>query len=377
LIFCLILSAFLLLGKVYQSIKKRKWLFIDFLSSNSLFILIFFVLIWVQFYFKSFESEIGWELRLKKAAFPLKGKNIEIVPPEKIGFFVDSSCDRVIRDNSYLYNPFAKNIRVNNDEIVHTTTFFYVSEDFDGDSVKIIVNGAVERKEESIYRLVNTHEDNLKENNLILNGNFEMGTTYWMPYADSTQLKQIKTPFGKGVRVIRGDGDGGNWSLRYIGRPILFHAGHTFLVKFKFKVQKGIGLPFYIGWWVDVPNYGFARPLEIKELIDGWKEASCTYKFKETYNGKYFFLNSLQDFSVVDFADVEVSDLNRNEDLPFFDDQTFNKGSWQKLEINSKGRKGKLSLNIKISKNAIHNSKSFKGYVIFTKPEINVVSLKE
>jgi len=160
--------------------------------------------------------------------------------------------------------------------------------------------------------------------NLFGNGNFRQGLKYWLPYADSTQHAIVETPFGYGIRVSRTDGDGEYWSLRYDGRPIIYHALHTYLIKFDYKVIQGDTLPFNVGWWVNDANQGFRSyrlPLKITKLEQGWKEAKCSYTFKETHFGLISFLNSLNDSSIVDISNVELIDLKKDSALPVFVDQ--------------------------------------------------------
>jgi len=160
--------------------------------------------------------------------------------------------------------------------------------------------------------------------NLFSNGDFRNGTQYWLPFADSTQHEIIETPFGKGIRVSRTNGDGGYSSLLYDGRPIIYYAGHTYRLRFNYKVEKGKAQPFNIGWWVNDANLGYwahLLPLSIRNINDGWKEATCSYKFKETHYNVPAFLNSLHDNSVVDISNVELIDLDRIDSIPIFVDQ--------------------------------------------------------
>lgn len=165
---------------------------------------------------------------------------------------------------------------------------------------------------------------NPQGSNLFGNGNFRQGLKYWLPYADSTQHAIVETPFGYGIRVSRTNGDGAYFSLRYDGRPIIYHAFHTYLIKFNYKIIQGDSLPFNVGWWVNDANQGFRSymlPLKITKLEHGWKEAQCSYTFKKTNFGLISFLNSLNDNSIVDISNVELIDLNKDDALPVFVDQ--------------------------------------------------------
>lgn len=178
----------------------------------------------------------------------------------------------------------------------------------------------------TFYRKLDYNEyDRLKEeNNLFYNGSFYYNLLFWIPDANATRHEIIKTPFGNGIRVSRANGDGGYWSLRYGGRPIIYYANHTYKIKFNLKIEKGNNLPFNIGWWVNDANQGFIAhvlPLTVKKIQDGWSEVTCAYKFKETHFDLPTFLNSLQDSSIVDIANIELTDLDRDNSLPLYLDQ--------------------------------------------------------
>lgn len=348
----------------------------QFAQHNLLLELIVLIIIWNQIYIISLEPVKSWDSKFHTTIYPLTGINVQIVPSDEKGYRIDSASVGSLKGNVSSNTSFVS-LKVDKGDIFEASLYCYVSEDFNGDSVKILVNGAVNGTSESFYRIVDSKNDNQNQNrNLISNGNFESGTTNWSIGADSTTHTIIETPFGKGIRVSRGDGNGMDWSLRYNGRPIIHYAGHTYQIKFIFKVQKGIGIPFSIGWWVDLPNHGYALPLEIKDLKNGWKEATCSYKFKETSNNLSTFLNAMHNNSVIDIANVEMIDLDRNDSIPFFFDQLNKKGTWQKLKIDVPCFRRKVSFCLSISKKGVKNLKSLRGYVIFAKPEYRVMKKK-
>ena len=87
-----------------------------------------------------------------------------------------------------------------------------------------------------------------------MNGNFELGTRFWLPAAKGTEHSIIETPFGKGIKVIRKNGDGTYWSLLYDGRPIIYYAGHTYRLSFIYKVLQGSGMPLKLSPGIRWPN---------------------------------------------------------------------------------------------------------------------------
>ena len=143
--------------------------------------------------------------------------------------------------------------------------------------------------------------------NLLYNGDFEYGKQFWGINApDSIKHEIIDTPYGKAIRVRRFEGEG-YWPLKYIGREVFYHKGHTYTFKFKFRVIKGSGVPFSIGWWVN-EGEGYKNNLKgiIRKLGDGWFEFTASYKFKEDHYNLQTFMNSQHANSVIDFADIEL-----------------------------------------------------------------------
>ena len=164
------------------------------------------------------------------------------------------------------------------------------------------------------------------DNNLVYNGDFRNGLLFWTSFADSTMLQIIDTPFGRGVKVTRGDGDGGYWSLRYVGRSIIYYKNHTYQIRFKYKIIRGNGIPFSIGWWVKQGGKNVGYRLKVSSILlkDEWFQAEASYTFQEKQSDLACFLNSLKDYSEVDITDVEIIDLSREKDQINFTDQLDN-----------------------------------------------------
>jgi hypothetical protein len=163
-----------------------------------------------------------------------------------------------------------------------------------------------------------------KKENLFYNGNFEIGTRYWLPAASATEHSIIETTYGKGIKVVRKDGDESYWSLKYDGRPIIYHAGHTYKLSFLLKVLKGTGIPFNVGWWANDGNNGFSsawRPLNLKTLQDGWTEVICYNKFENTQYDLPTFLNSMKNNSEIEIANVRLVDIDSKDSEPRYVDE--------------------------------------------------------
>ncbi len=146
-----------------------------------------------------------------------------------------------------------------------------------------------------------------EQGNLVLNGNFKNRLLHWHAYADSTDLDWIETPFGKGVRVTRTDGDGGYWSLYYTGPKIEYKANHTYFIEFKYRIIKGSNDPFNTGWWIkDNGIKSTNLPLKTTYLRNGWYSAKTEYTFKNSYSGLAMMFNCFEDHSIVEFSDIWI-----------------------------------------------------------------------
>jgi hypothetical protein len=335
--------------------------------------------IWNENLAKSLNPDKGWGTRIHKTIFPLNGKNVEIVHPRARGYLMDSTCDvSCINGNAISYSLIGRE-KVNKGDIIRASVFCFESKDFNGNSASISISGPVIGDSEYEYHIYDSLTYNITQNgNLINNGNFTNGSINWKPNADSTTHEVIETPFGKGLRVSRLGGRLGDWSMQYVGKPIIYYANHIYEFHFYYKVQKGSSLPFSIGWWVDDAGQGYYPslylPIKVRDINDGWKEAVCSYKFKKTHTGLYTFLNSMELYSIVDFANVELFDLNSNSENPVFSySELEDKGSWQKLYLEKDCSDGEVSVYINFIKNGEKDFSHLKGYVIFAYPQYEII----
>lgn len=144
--------------------------------------------------------------------------------------------------------------------------------------------------------------------NLLYNGDFKYGSKFWIIGApDSVSHEIIPSKYGNAIRVSRANGEG-HWPLKYDGRKIYYQGNSEYNFKFKFRVIKGNGLPFMIGWGVNEGD-GIKSNLHktIKKLDDDWYECSASYRFKENQTNLNEFMNSQMANTIIDFADIELT----------------------------------------------------------------------
>lgn len=248
-----------------------------------------------------------------------------------VPFFINSMTDSTVVE--------FKDIRLFDRDLKPGVPLF--SDEYSSNSK--IATELIEKKFPSRIQLTGMPEGN----NLLYNGNFRSGTEFWTFNSDATIHEIIETPFGKGIRISRGDGDGGGFSLLYAGRPLVFHAGHEYMVKLMYRIVRGDGIPFSVGWWVEDEGQGYpAHRLNMKavRVTNDWYEGKFSYRFGKTHSGLPFFLSELRDGSVVEIADIELTDSDRNDMIPLFADQLMTAGGQQ--EKNASASSGKIRKNL-------------------------------
>ena len=172
-----------------------------------------------------------------------------------------------------------------------------------------IVDGEIKdkyRDYKSEYWL-NMEKEHL-DDNLFYNGDFKYGSKFWVIGApDSIKHEIISTKYGYALRVSRIEGNG-YWPLKYEGRKILYYKDVTYTFKFKYRVKKGSGVPFKIGWWVNEgEGHKNNLPHKTRPLGNGWFEYTASYRFRDNQANISTFMNSQQTNTVVDFADIELT----------------------------------------------------------------------
>jgi hypothetical protein len=148
-------------------------------------------------------------------------------------------------------------------------------------------------------------------NNLVSNGNFKYNGTFWKRSSDSSI--NIKIVDFKNVRcalISRGIGNGGDWSLFYAGRSIVYQANNEYQISFKIMPVKPYSIPFKVGFWVD-EGEGFKNDLKlkIKSLNERWLEVKASYLFKHIHSDLRFFINSQLSNSQFYITDISLTNL--------------------------------------------------------------------
>lgn len=255
-----------------------------------------------------------------KYTFRFKFKVIEGVGvPFKIGWWV--------KDNGTYRNNLFKNIRAlnngwqecnvsykfKNDHFYSPSTFMNSLEKksiVDFTDIELIMDDTLN------YPTFSDEVVQTDSINLLYNGDFKYGHSFWLKKApDTITHKLIETEFGKAIRVHRNEGNG-YWPLTYIGRHIAYYKNITYTYNFKFRVVKGNGIPFKIGWWInDGSSYKNNLSKKITRISDEWYSCTCSHKFQSDYfSYTNAFMNSQDSGTIIDFADIRLTSndsLNR------------------------------------------------------------------
>jgi hypothetical protein len=126
------------------------------------------------------------------------------------------------------------------------------------------------------------------------------------------------SPFGKAIRIKRGNGIHGGWTLFYIGPAIKYYAGHRYNIDFCFRFISKDPYPLNIGWYFGkYKNIGtmYLEPVEIP-IGEGWKKASCSITFDSTFINLPCFLGPLENNSELEISQPKLTDLDANESSP-------------------------------------------------------------
>lgn len=157
--------------------------------------------------------------------------------------------------------------------------------------------------------------------NLYYNGDLSNGLRYWY-CTDQNGRIQLKEENGqKFMRIEKIQGEG-HYQISYKGRPIYYHKGVEYVIRFKYRVVEGMSeSPFYVGWWIDDGgNYIHNLTKNVQQIDDSWNLCEVRHVFVESQNNPPNFLNTLAKGSCIDVKDISLT-CNDTAGLPMFADQ--------------------------------------------------------
>jgi hypothetical protein len=165
------------------------------------------------------------------------------------------------------------------------------------------------------------------DSNLFYNGDFSNGIKFWGKLSahsdDSMVHKLLKEKESSFLRIERFFGKG-YWSLLYKGRPIYYYQNVSYTLSFKYRVVKGDGIPFNVGWWImENGKRQHNLPLQTYRVDNGWNQCIVTYKFKDNHINPACFINSQKSNTTIDIKDVKLVSDDTLHRSPFVDQMDF------------------------------------------------------
>jgi len=157
--------------------------------------------------------------------------------------------------------------------------------------------------------------------NLYYNGDLSKGLKFWHCTDQNGRIYLKKENGQRFIRVEKPKGVGG-YQISYKGRPIYYHKGVEYVIRFNYRVVEGIAdTPFYVGWWIsDGGKYIHNLPHNIQKVDSVWNVCETKYVFVESHNNPPSFLNTLTKGAIIDIKDISLI-CNDTSGLPMFADQ--------------------------------------------------------
>lgn len=157
--------------------------------------------------------------------------------------------------------------------------------------------------------------------NLYYNGDLSKGLMYWCCTDQNGQIHLKEENGQRFIRVEKNKGEG-YYQISYKGRPIYYHKGVEYTIRFKYRVVEGMSeSPFYVGWWIDDGGKYIHNLTKNVQQIDGaWNLCETKHVFDDSQNNPPNFLNTLAKGSVIDIKDISLT-CNDTTGLPMFVDQ--------------------------------------------------------
>jgi hypothetical protein len=114
------------------------------------------------------------------------------------------------------------------------------------------------------------------------------------------------------LKITRGNGDGGYYSLFYAGRKIYFLKDCEYQLAFKLKPIYPKTIPFVVGYWINEGDGVLNNlKLNIETLKDGWLYVKANHTFKNTVSNLVFPINSQINNSQFLITDISLVNLTQ------------------------------------------------------------------
>ncbi len=306
--------------------------------------------------------ESGWGVRKHNTVFPLTGNNVHIVPEDAKGYLMDKTCEAdTWKGNAYSFSQVG-NAKADSGDILITSSYCYVSDDFNGNWVRLYVSSIPRRnyyydiKNKGIWQRLNIIHQFNKDESI-------SGYLYWAKYNSTTfdslqgyvifaypQFKLIKA----NNYVFNPEDPDSGWGSR----------NHKTVYPLK---GKNVGI---------VPNNSQGYLMDYTCNSDSWN--GNAYSFTRIGKSEVSLGDSIK-FSAYCYVSkdfngtwVRLKYEGSCTKMSFYD--LSKKGVWQYLSIKEKMSKtGNISGYLYWSKYNTTNFDSLQGYVIYAYPEFEII----
>jgi hypothetical protein len=164
---------------------------------------------------------------------------------------------------------------------------------------------------ENILAWVNRINAPWKNRNLIINGDFKHGLSFWKTSANEVNIEIVKEDTLYCAKIIRGNGNESDWSLYYNGNTVKFFANNEYELSFMVKPLESTTIPFNVGFWVDDgEGYKISLSQELTKLNNNWQRLKVRYTFKNDWVNPFFPINCQKNNSSFLIADIKLINLS-------------------------------------------------------------------
>jgi hypothetical protein len=314
----------------------------------------------------SIDPSSGWDTKVSTVEFPLRGKNVAIVPEKSIGYRMDSTCDAITwNNNAYSYTDIS--ILFKGDTISKLNEFYiasvycFVSDDFDGTWARISAEGGASGKISQEYDLIKKGTWQKLTINFNQKGVIPPVYLYWAKNGqkDFHNLKgyvifaypeySIRTTDPK-------DPDSG-WGVEWNSTREFQISGEDSEIVPKNAIGYKMDSTCYAATW----NNNAYSYTDISSLF---KSDTLSETNKYFYSSVYCFIS--KDFDGT-WAHLSAEGESSGKTVSEYD--LSRKGSWQKLEIEFVSKSNVPPVYLYWSKYGVNDFKKLKGFIIFAYPE--------
>lgn len=316
----------------------------------------------------SLDPESGWDSRIGTVVEKLQGNNVEIVPPNAFGYLMDNSCNASSwGGNAFSYTSISGifDLKELNDGLnwFQASVYCYVSEDFDGEWVRLSSEGNSPSAYANDYY------------NLAQKGTWQKLNIYFTAYNSLPNVYLYWSRYG--------DTDFSNLK----GHVIFSYPTYS-SYQLSSKNPRGWGVRKHTSEYIQndsIPEIDgcYAYKMDSTSNADTWSGNAYSFtSISSLYSGdslyqKGAFVASVYCYISEDFngswARISVEGSVSGQKASVYD--LNNKGTWQKLQISFTSGESVPPVYLYWAKSGATNFQSLEGYVMFAYPEYNKVDI--